>query len=180
MITKTGNVQPAPIGGGGVPGRGGHRYEVVDGRLLVTGAQPPIHHAAVVGLLVRLKQACPPDLLVSVGSLDFRPVQGVSLRPDLMVCRRDEAGPKFVVRSPLLAVEVISPSTRVTDVVFKRTRYEQHGIQSYWLLDPDNQELTVLHLIDGTYTCHTVVQSEEPFETDSPFPLRFSPAELLS
>jgi Uma2 family endonuclease len=162
-----------------VPARGGHRYEVVDGKLLVTGAQPPVHHAAVVGLLVLLKQACPPELLVTVGSLDFRPAQGVSFRPDLMVCRRDDAGPKFVVRPPLLAVEVVSASTRVTDVVLKRTRYEQYGIQSYWLLDPENQELTVLHLTNNTYTCHTVVQSEEPFESDFPFPIRFSPAELL-
>jgi Uma2 family endonuclease len=177
----TGKVRTAPASasGGAVPAWGGDRYEVVDGKLLVTGVQPPVHHAAVVGLLVRLKQACPAELLVAVGSLDFRPVHGVSLRPDLMVCRRDEAGPKFVVRPPLLAVEVVSPSTRVTDVVLKRTRYEQYGVQSYWLLDPDNQELTVLHLTNNTYTCHTVVQSEEPFETDFPFPIRFSPAELL-
>jgi Uma2 family endonuclease len=162
------------------PARGGHRYEVVDGKLLVTGAQPPLHHAAVIGLLVRLKQACPPDLLVTAGSLDFRPVHGVSLRPDLMVSRRDEVGAKFVVRPPLLAIEIISASTRVTDVVLKRTRYEQYGIQSYWLLDPETQELTVLHLTGNTYMCHTVVQSEEPFTTDTPFPLTFAPAELLT
>ncbi|TDU91646.1 Uma2 family endonuclease [Kribbella voronezhensis] len=175
----TGKLRTTPDSGA-LPRRGGHRYEVVDGKLLVTGAQASVHHAAVVGLLVRLKQACPSELLVTVGSLDFRPVPGVSLRPDLMVCRRDEAGPQIVVRPPLLAVEVISASTRVTDVVLKRTRYEQYGVPSYWLLDPDNQELTVLHLTNHTYTCHTVVQSEELFETDSPFPLTFSPAELLS
>jgi Uma2 family endonuclease len=165
---------------GDAPARGGHRYEVVDGKLLVTGAQPPIHHAAVIGLLVRLKQACPSDLLVTAGSLDFRPVPGVSLRPDLMVTRRDETGPKFVVRPPLLAVEVISPTTRVTDVVLKRTRYEQHGIPTYWLFDPALQELTVLHLTDHTYTCHSVTQSEEPFTTTIPFPLTFTPAELAT
>jgi Uma2 family endonuclease len=162
------------------PARGGHRYEVVDGKLLVTGAQPPIHHAAVIGLLVRLKQACPPDLLVTAGSLDFRPVQGVSLRPDLMVTRRDETGPKFVVRPPLLAVEVLSPTTRVTDVVLKRTRYEQHGIATYWLFDPAIQELTALHLTDNTYTCHAITQSEEPFTTNTPFPITVTPAELIT
>ncbi len=163
-----------------MPRRGGHRYEVLDGKLLVTGAQPPIHHTAVVGLLVRLKQACPAELLVTVGSLDFRPVPGVSLRPDLMVCRRDEAGPQIVVRPPLLAVEVISASTRVTDVVLKRARYEQYGVPSYWLLDPDNHELTVLHLTDNTYTCHTVAHSDERFETDFPFSVSFSPTQLMS
>jgi Uma2 family endonuclease len=65
-------------------------------------------------------------------------------------------------------------------VVLKRTRYEQHGIPSYWLFDPENQELTILHLTDTTYTCHTVVQSEEVFTTETPFPLTFSPAELVT
>jgi Uma2 family endonuclease len=171
---------PEPAGGCAAPERGGHRYEVVDGKLLVTGAQPPAHQAAVVGLLIKLKQACPPDLLVTVGSLDFRPTQGVSFRPDLMVTRRTDTGPKFVVHPPLLAVEVLSPSTRVTDVVLKRTRYAQYGIPSYWLLDPATQELTVLHLTNTTYTCTTVAQSEEPFRTDLPFPINFSPAELLT
>ena len=101
--------------------RDGRRYEVVDGRLLVTGAQPPAHHAALVALMIQLKHACPPDLLVSVGSLDFRPTLGVSLRPDLLVCRRADAGPHLLTAPPLLTVEVLSPSTRTTDVVLKRT-----------------------------------------------------------
>jgi hypothetical protein len=41
--------------------RDGRRYEIVDGRLLVTGPQPPEHHAAVVALMIQLKHACPPN-----------------------------------------------------------------------------------------------------------------------
>ena len=87
----------------------GRRYEVVDGRLLITGAQPPSHHAAVIALMIHLKNACPPDLLVSVGSVDFRPTLDVSLRPDLLVCRRTEAGPHLRKSPPHRAVEVLSP-----------------------------------------------------------------------
>lgn len=65
---------------------GGRRYEVVNGKLLVTGAQPSSHRAAVIALMVRLKNACPPDQLVAVDSLDFRPTRGLSLRPDILVC----------------------------------------------------------------------------------------------
>ena len=158
--------------------RDGRRYEVVDGRLLITGAQPPAHHAAVVALMVLLKQACPPDLLVSVGSLDFRPTVDISLRPDLLVCRREDAGHKLLQHPPLLAVEVLSPTTRTTDVVLKRTLYEQHAVQSYWLLDPTHQELTILELTDTTYTCRAVVQAEEAFQTTTPFPVTLNPAQL--
>lgn len=158
--------------------RDGRRYEVVDGRLLVTGAQPPAHHAAVIALMILLKNACPPDLLVSVGSLDFRPTLGISLRPDLLVCRRSDAGPHLLTSPPLLTVEVLSPSTRTTDVVFKRTLYEHHKIPSYWLLDPTNHELTILELTATGYTCQAVIQAKETFRATTPFPIDLTPADL--
>jgi Uma2 family endonuclease len=158
--------------------RDGRRYEVVDGRLLLTGAQPPEHHAAVVALMVLLKQACPPDQLVAVGSLDFRPARTISLRPDLLVCRRADAGAHLLQHPPLLAVEVFSPSTRTTDVVLKRTLYETHGVPSYWLLDPTYHELTILELTTTGYVCRAVVQAEETFHVVNPFAITLTPAEL--
>jgi Uma2 family endonuclease len=151
---------------------------VVDGRLLITGAQPPAHHAAVVALMVLLKHACPPDLLVAVGSLDFRPTLGISLRPDLLVCRRTDAGPHLLTAPPVLAVEVLSPATRTTDVVLKRTLYETHQVPSYWLLDPTHHELTILELTPTGYTCQAVLQAEESFHTTTPFPVTLTPAAL--
>ena len=158
--------------------RDGRRYEVVDGRLLITGAQPSVHHAAVIALMVQLKQACPPDLMVSVGSLDFRPSLDISLRPDLLVCPRSAAGPHLLQSPPLLAVEVISPSTRTTDVVLKRTLYESHGVPSYWLLDPGHHELTILYLTPTGYVCEAVVQSEETFHATKPFLVTLTPSAL--
>lgn len=150
----------------------------MDGRLLITGAQPPAHHAAVVALMVVLKQACPPDLLVSVGSLDFRPAVDISLRPDLLVCRREDAGRQLLQHPPLLAVEVLSPTTRTTDVVLKRTLYETHHVPSYWLLDPTHHELTILELTETGYTCRAALQSEETFHATHPFPVTLTPADL--
>jgi Uma2 family endonuclease len=160
------------------PARDGRRYEVVDGRLLITGAQPPAHHAAVVALMVLLKHACPPDLLVAVGSLDFRPTLGISLRPDLLVCRRTDAGPQLLTAPPVLAVEVLSPATRTTDVVLKRTLYETHQVPSYWLLDPTHHELTILELTPTGYTRQAVLQSEETFHATHPFPVDLTPSAL--
>lgn len=127
--------------------------------------------------MVLLKQACPTDLLVSVGSLDFRPSRRLSLRPDILVSSRADAGPQYVQKA-LLAVEVVSPATRVTDVVVKRELYAQHGVPSYWLLDPDRQELTILQLTSAEYTCQAVLQGEETYHVTTPFPLTLSPATL--
>jgi Uma2 family endonuclease len=153
------------------------RYEVLDGRLAVTGVQPPAHQAAVVALMVLLKQACPPHLLVSVDSLDFRPTRRLSLRPDILITPRADAGPHHTQKA-VLAVEVLSPTTRVTDVVTKRELYARNGVPAYWLLDPDRQELTILHLTPTGYTCQAVLQHEETFTTTIPFPLTLSPAAL--
>ena len=158
--------------------RDGRRYEVVDGRLLITGAQPPAHHAAVVALMIALKRACPPELLVSVGSLDFRPTRDLSLRPDLLVCHRANAGPRLLTTPPMLVVEVLSPSTRTTDAVLKRTLYETHQVPSYWLLDPTHREVTILALTPTGYTCQAVIQSEETFHTTTPFPVTLCPSAL--
>jgi Uma2 family endonuclease len=168
---------PAGVAGGPVRPPDARRYEVIDGRLVVTGVQPPAHQAAVVALMVTLKHACPPDLLVSVGSLDFRPTRRLSLRPDILVTPRAEAGPHYVQKA-VLAVEVLSPTTRVTDVVTKRELYGQHGVPAYWLVDPDRQELTILHLTPTGYICQAVLQGEEIFHTTIPFPLTLSPAQL--
>nr|WP_275402443.1 Uma2 family endonuclease [Streptomyces sp. SID13031] len=172
------NAVPANCSAGaGVRAPDARRFEVIDGRLAVTGVQPPSHQAAVVALMVLLKQACTADLLVSVGSLDFRPTRRLSLRPDILVTARAGAGPQYVQEAEL-AVEVLSPTTRVTDVVTKRELYAQHGVPAYWLLDPDRQELTILHLTNDHYTCEAVLQGEETFHTTTPFPVTLSPAAL--
>jgi len=40
---------------------------------------------------------------------------------------------------PLLAVEILSPSTRRFDLTVKRSRYESAGVPSYWVVDPTSR-----------------------------------------
>ncbi|GAA1605916.1 hypothetical protein GCM10009804_72550 [Kribbella hippodromi] len=140
---------------------------MIDGRLHITGPQPPIHHAAVVALMIQLKSACPPDLMVAVGSIPFRPAPHTTLRPDLLICPRDHP----VSSPPLLVIEVLSPTTHTTDIVLKRALYEHHNVPSYWHYDPTHQELTALSLTPTGYTCEAVVQAPESFHTTTPFPV---------
>ena len=51
---------------------------------------------------------------------------------------RDDRGLKAVTTPLALAVEVLSPSSRSIDLVLKRELYEQAGVQSYWVVDPDD------------------------------------------
>lgn len=53
-----------------------------------------------------------------------------------------------------LAIEIVSQSLedRVRDLVTKRTEYEQVGIQEYWIVDPEQETVTVLSLSGNVYT----------------------------
>jgi Uma2 family endonuclease len=134
----------------GFPEGGTTRYELVDGALLVS-AEPSLQHQRVSAQLLRLLQdAAPPDLEVFL-PIDVRlsPVRQVV--PDLTVVRRDDATGRRLVGTPVLVVEVHSPSTRTVDLTLKRRVLEEAGVPSYWLVEPDDGVLTVLELGPGGY-----------------------------
>jgi Uma2 family endonuclease len=84
----------------------------------------------------------------------------------------------FQVRPPVLAVEVASPRTRLYDRNRKKDVYEQFGIVSYWIVDPDpaKPQLTVFELRDGRYQ---QVTGEEAFRAGRPFPVTVTPSALV-
>lgn len=157
----------------------GRRREIIDGGLVVTPSPARIHQKAVVQLSSTLNVASPAGFEVLVAPFDYRPTSKRSVQPDVLVCSPDEHGVKHARRPLALAVEILSPSTRMLDLLLKRGVYEQAGVRSYWILDPDQQTLTVLELVDGVYVERDVVAGEKVFEASLPFPVEIVPAELL-
>lgn len=62
---------------------------------------------------------------------------------------------------PALVVEVVSPGSanRSRDYRYKRTEYAARQIMEYWIVDPEEQQITVCKWIDGQYE-DTVVSGE--------------------
>ncbi|TDC14385.1 Uma2 family endonuclease [Kribbella albertanoniae] len=156
----------------------GEWRELLDGRVLVTPAPRPIHQTAAGNLYTLLRAARTPDLLVYFAPFDYRPGGPNSLQPDVLVCHRQDVGPQGVQRPLLLAVEVASPSTRHQDVMRKRLLYEAHGVQSYWIFEPEDAVLVVLELKNGQFV-DRVFKDDEVFEAELPYPVQIVPAELL-
>jgi len=102
----------------------GHRYELIDGALIVTPAPSPRHQIVLAELNDVLRRACPADLLVLFAPLDVALDESSVLQPDLLVARRSALTERDLSSAPLLAVEVLSPSTRRIDLTLKRSRYE--------------------------------------------------------
>jgi Uma2 family endonuclease len=55
-----------------------------------------------------------------------------------------------------LVMEIVSPDDRQRDLVIKRREYAQAGIPEYWIVDPQEWEITVLTLTGGKYAVHGV------------------------
>ena len=157
----------------------GHRYELLDGVLIVSPAPRPLHQRAVLHLAIRLSAACPRELEVLVAPLDVVLAVDTALQPDVLVARRSDLTTKNLPAAPVLAVEVLSPSTRRIDLLLKRSRYEAAGVASYWVVDPDAPSLTVFELRAGRYGTAVEVRGAERYEASRPFVLTLTPAELV-
>lgn len=163
---------------GGLPDDG-HRYELIDGSLIVSPG-PALPHQDVVGNLhLLLRAACPPQLKVVLAPFAVALADDTEVQPDLLVAPRDQFTVKELPGPPLLAVEVLSPSTRRVDLLLKRDRLQAAGVASYWLVDPDEPSLLALDLRDGSYVEVARVSGDEACELSAPFPVRIVPTELL-
>ncbi len=126
----------------------------------------------MVAVLAALHAAAPdgldvfgPDLGVHYDRTVFETSYPV---PDVSVVRADDIDDdeEGLHRVPLLVVEVLSPSTRRTDLLLKKDIYRELGVPSYWLVDPVAHVLTVLALRDGDYVetgRGTRLELTEPF-----------------
>lgn len=155
-------------------------YELVEGELLVSPSPGLAHQAAVLGLAVVLRRGCPPEAIVVIAPFDYVPRPGYSLQPDVLVVDRAVVGSQRVTEPPLLAVEVLSPGSRVIDQSLKRLVYEEHGVPAYWIVDPQRPSLLVLELEDGRYVERAFVTGEQASDAAVPFPVHVVPAELVA
>ena len=120
----------------------GNRYEVLDGELCVTPA-PTFGHQTALALLQRHLDSyvaanglghslwSPADIVFSPRRL---------LQPDLFVVPAASGrSPRSwaEVKSLLLVIEVLSPSTARADRGRKRVIYQDQGVPEYWIVDLD-------------------------------------------
>jgi len=79
----------------------------------------------------------------------------IILDPDIMVIcddtedNHDFNGFKVI---PKLIAEVVSPSTASNDFSWKKNIYEAVGVQEYWIIDKDKQQIIRFNLEKGRYS----------------------------
>ena len=119
----------------------GKRYETVHGELLVTPAPRPLHQVVVGRLQDALTQYLRDHpagyLFASPADISWGP--DILVQPDLFVVPLDEARTLdwARMRTLLLAIEVLSPSSLRADRFTKRRLYQEMGVPLYWIVDAD-------------------------------------------
>src|SRR5881392_3010170 len=125
----------------------GNRYEVVYGELLVTPAPRLNHQLLVSRLAVAIAKYLEhePVGVMLTSPADISWGQDVLVQPDVFVIPHDEARTRewSRVRSLLLVVEVLSPTTERADRFTKRRRYQEAGVPLYWVADGAQQRVEV-------------------------------------
>jgi Uma2 family endonuclease len=145
------------------------RYELLDGELVMVPSPTVGHQRASRNLetllwgFVRERRLgevlyAPCDVVLGEGK-DRQVVQ-----PDLFFVssqRRHIVMEGEIRGAPDLVVEILSPATAERDRGYKRTLYARHGVQEYWLVDPDARTIEVFVPGEEGLVCQHVYRDPE-------------------
>lgn len=139
------------------------RYELVDGVLVEMPTESP-ENCQIAKLLMFELAKYVSLTLIHLKDLEIE-VSGKRAKvrlPDLTVLSEDgQASLSGQQRNtithrmppPLLVIEVVSPGpdNRDRDYRYKHTEYAARGIDEYWIIDPEEQKITVCLWVNGRY-----------------------------
>jgi Uma2 family endonuclease len=150
-------------------------YELENGELIWMPSESEINRRIAMFLLIYFSQQGIPSYRLTMKTEVAVSGSRVSVRlPDLLVLSEElatvlEGASRSIVLMdmppPLLAIEVvlkdivplwytashISPNQEKRDYRYKRSEYAARGIVEYWIVDPIQQQVTILELVEGFY-----------------------------
>ena len=157
----------------------GLRWELLDGELVMTPSPRPVHQDIVFRLGVRIDQVVPVGAHLYLAPLDVRLDERNVLQTDLLLVAEETIEEDVISGAPILAIEILSPSTRRRDLVTKRDILERAGCAHYWVIDPADASVRIWALVRGTYRPIVHAHRDEPVTVSEPFDLIFTVNELI-
>lgn len=136
-------------------------YELENGNLIAMPAESEINRRIAMFLVATFLQLGLPFEQLSMKTELAVSSTRVSVRvPDLLLLSEEGViALKGATRSlvlldmppPLLVIEVVSPGQETRDYRYKRSEYAARGIEEYWIIDPMQQQVTILEWVEGFY-----------------------------
>lgn len=157
----------------------GWRHELLDGMLVMSPAPSWRHQDIVASVLVLFRTTVPRELKAMTAPFDVTLGPATVIEPDIVICRRTDTAPDGLHAAPVLAIEVLCPSTKLFDLGRKKDLLEAAGCPSYWVVDPVGPTLTAYELQDGRYAEVARVSDDESWTATAPYPVTIVPRDLL-
>ena len=165
------------------------RYELVNGELIEMPAESDINQRIAMFLLAYFLRRGVPHYCLRIGleiavSGTFATVR----LPDLAVLSEEaalalEGASRSIITydmpPPQLVVEVVSPGQASRDYRHKRSEYAARGIKEYWIVDPNNDKVTVLVWADGLYE-ETTFQGDQLLQSSLFSEIDLTAAQVLA
>jgi Uma2 family endonuclease len=156
------------------------RTELFEGQIIVNASPMTRHARASLRLAMALMSAMPERLEVLQDvdvDLELAPPAepGSVLRPDLVVIeqaaltRIDDHGGILRASDVVLAVEIVSPTSKRMDRVVKRNAYADAEIPNYWIVDLDPPISVLAHHRAGEFGYADGGEITGTFRTTEPF-----------
>ena len=163
-----------------------NRYELVDGKLELMNP-PTFRHILIAKFLEReldreINRLQLPWLAIREGGIrtgwrKSRIADVYVVEKEQIMSSLDESG--VLSTPPLLVLEVVSPESVKRDYRYKRSEYAAVGINEYWVVDPMQQQVTVLVLNEGLYES-TVFTAEQKLVSPALTEISLTPKQILA
>lgn len=126
-------------------------YELIDGVVMMSPRPAAKHQTTSGNLYAELRSALYAKNCHVI--LEFELILGEQhFVPDLMISCGDKFEGSHHEKLPSIVIEIVSPSSVSRDCFVKRLKYEQLGIQEYWIVSPDEQCIDVFCFAAQSHT----------------------------
>ena len=163
-----------------------NRYELIDSRLEIM-TPPTFLHILICDLIrdtlkAEIERLNLPFLAmresgIRTGISKSRIADVCVLNKEQIMSSLNETG--ICDTPPILVVEVVSADSIKRDYRFKRSEYAALGIEEYWIVDPLEQQVTVLVLDEGLYE-ETIFTAEQELVSSTFSEIKLTPKQIFT
>lgn len=159
------------------------RAELIDGQIFLFASPKPIHQMLAGEIYRKLmnyidEKGGDCEALIAPMDVYLNYDDRTRVEPDVIVfCDQDQIHEDACYGAPDLVVEVASKSTKRRDYGIKMLKYRTAGVKEYWIVEPDQRNITVYWFEDESQNCQYSFDEEVSFHL---FPeLTFTVGELV-